>query len=527
MMSSMSYSPQPEYFARSLKRRLQSLTPEGVTRTSPPIDIETDAAENGSEVIAASDISGNKENRIRKILERGLRTCDGYVVKLSPNFPATGTTFPPNRFINEDQLRAKFHSDSDFHSQLKSRRHDKADASRSAADFRHVNGEDDGDDHPAVADICDSDLFFDFDIGSPEQPDSDEDHLINHVNEIGGNDRDISPTIIGKASDLPAIMHSPDHSTAYGSTTSGIFSDQDTPSPSDVDENERLEQFVEGFSLNPEDWIKTQQAMLAKLDKSSSVTPTMSPHTRSPPASVAAAAAAASQSLEEPMITLPPVLTPPDSNDGTLSNGNESGNDNESTTEEESNSRDETASQSDDQDLKICIGSQEKSVAHSKLQSLLAQLEKGGSKSFSPPKKIHLDFGKDVIKTQVHSSSPANFSFLVGSMPNPDSHMSSIAKCIKSHSTPDMTELDKERCNSMSPRPQEDTSISEQLSTDSSGPAVEFKDEKKEVYRKCSSLRSGKTPPTTPGRRKIVRYVPPKNFFVALACHSPLLDAFD
>ena len=324
MMSSMSYSPQPEYFARSLKRRLQSLTPEGVTRTSPPIDIETDAAENGSEVIAASDISGNKENRIRKILERGLRTCDGYVVKLSPNFPATGTTFPPNRFINEDQLRAKFHSDSDFHSQLKSRRHDKADASRSAADFRHVNGEDDGDDHPAVADICDSDLFFDFDIGSPEQPDSDEDHLINHVNEIGGNDRDISPTIIGKASDLPAIMHSPDHSTAYGSTTSGIFSDQDTPSPSDVDENERLEQFVEGFSLNPEDWIKTQQAMLAKLDKSSSVTPTMSPHTRSPPASVAAAAAAASQSLEEPaMITLPPVLTPPDSNDGTLSNGSQ------------------------------------------------------------------------------------------------------------------------------------------------------------------------------------------------------------
>ena len=29
---------------------------------------------------------------------------------------------------------------------------------------------------------------------------------------------------------------------------------------------------------------------------------------------------------------------------------------------------------------------------------------------------------------------------------------------------------------------------------------------KKEKYRKCSSLRSGKTPPGTPARRKIVRY---------------------
>jgi len=67
-------------------------------------------------------------------------------------------------------------------------------------------------------------------------------------------------------------------------------------------------------------------------------------------------------------------------------------------------------------------------VAHSKLQSLLAQLEKAGSKSFSPPQKCQLNVKKEIIKTQVLSSSPANFSFLVGSMPNPESNMSSIAR---------------------------------------------------------------------------------------------------
>jgi hypothetical protein len=102
-------------------------------------------------------VSGNKEHRIRKILERGLRTCDGYVVKMSPAYPPAGTTFPPHRYFNEDVLRAKFHSEADFHSQNKTRK----DGDHVAADTAN--------DESTAPDCGDSDLFFDFDIGSPEQ----------------------------------------------------------------------------------------------------------------------------------------------------------------------------------------------------------------------------------------------------------------------------------------------------------------------------------------------------------------------
>jgi hypothetical protein len=79
-----------------------------------------------------------------------------------------------------------------------------------------------------------------------------------------------------------------------------------------VDANDQLEQFVEGFSLDPEDWSQTQQSIFAKLDKSSSVTPTMSPHARSP--------MSAPQQSTPAVVVPPPDLTPPDSNDGTISN---------------------------------------------------------------------------------------------------------------------------------------------------------------------------------------------------------------
>ena len=36
-------------------------------------------------------------------------------------------------------------------------------------------------------------------------------------------------------------------------------------------------------------------------------------------------------------------------------------------------------------------------------------------------------------------------------------------------------------------------------------PLLEEEEDTKAKYRRCSSLKSGKTPPGTPGRRKIVR----------------------
>ncbi len=415
---------------------------------------------------------------------------------MSPAFPLPGTTFPPNRFINEDYLRAKFHSQSDFHAKFKVKKPEV----ESGYGTENSNNSS-GNEVSSAPDAGDSDLFFDFDIGSPEHTDSDEDHhrVINVINNmmdtenghVDTSDSDISPSFIGPNIEIPALPHSPDHSTAYGSTSSGLSSDSDTPSPSVTDDNDRLEHFVEGFSLHPEDWIKTQQSIFAKLDKSTSVTPVISPHNRSP------------------VVEIPPVTSPTTTTSEETEKEISGSDENEEEEEEESStSRDDSSSCPSDLDqegkeIKICIGTEEKSVAHSKLQSLLAQLEKGKDHSL-PERGCHsLKVRKEVITTSGPlSSSPANFSFLVGSLPGADGKGLSRAH-LQSQSTPDMTELDKIRCTSASPRPFDEGSTD--ALTSSQIDIIDEEEDKKSVYRKCSSLRSGKTPPTTPGRRKIVR----------------------
>ena len=75
-----------------------------------------------------------------------------------------------------------------------------------------------------------------------------------------------------------------------------------------------------------------------------------------------------------------------------------------------------------------------------------------------------------------------------------------------------MSEFDKSKVRS-SPKSNEAIFLEQQKSntkrTDdlrSKAAEAEEESDKKEKYRKCSSLRSGKTPPGTPARRKIVRY---------------------
>jgi hypothetical protein len=78
-------------------------------------------------------------------------------------------------------------------------------------------------------------------------------------------------------------------------------------------------------------------------------------------------------------------------------------------------------------------------------------------------------------------------------------------------STLDMSEFDKSKVRS-SPKSNEAIFLEQQKSTKKlmddlkSSAAAEEESDKREKYRKCSSLRSGKTPPGTPARRKIVRY---------------------
>lgn len=179
--------------------------------------------------------------------------------------------------------------------------------------------------------------------------------------------------------------------------------------------------------------------------------------------------------------------------------------------------------------LTICIGNSEKSVAHSKLQALLAQLDQNNEFRSSPPKngdspatrsptprsptqESPIEFkpsspepisinGSKNLRTRdsgkIVSTSPANFSFLVGSVPN-QSDCERPPRFPKSFSTVEMTELEKTKISSKS---EESLTIMVPSKIEQD---VEL-EESKEKYRKCSSLRTGKTPPCTPGRRKIVR----------------------
>jgi hypothetical protein len=83
----------------------------------------------------------------------------------------------------------------------------------------------------------------------------------------------------------------------------------------------------------------------------------------------------------------------------------------ETETKTETNDISDDSVNEDGQDITVCIGETEKLVAHSKLQALLAQFEKG--KELAPP--IETNVRPSISEPELLSTSPANFSLLVGS----------------------------------------------------------------------------------------------------------------
>jgi hypothetical protein len=150
------------------------------------------------------------------------------------------------------------------------------------------------------------------------------------------------------------------------------------------------------------------------------------------------------------------------------------------------------------EDFKVPIGNEEKSVASSKLEALLSQLQ-------SDPKPIvnwtieNSQKNKIFNTSKMVSTSPANFSYLKGFETSQNiSDEAEIPRSVpKSYSVFEMSEYEKSALIEESGN--SEVAISNDVSQN------EASDESKEKNRKCSSLRSGKTPPSTPGRRKIVR----------------------
>ena len=70
----------------------------------------------------------------------------------------------------------------------------------------------------------------------------------------------------------------------------------------------------------------------------------------------------------------------------------------------------------------------------------------------------------------------------------------------------DMSEFDKSKVRSRAKANEEIFVQLQQKKMSEEKKSKEESDEKKEKYRRSSSLRSGKTPPGTPARRKIVRF---------------------
>ena len=139
-------------------------------------------------------------NRLRLILESHKQ--DSIIL---------GTTFPPS---NSAPLK-RFHSESNLN---------------------NINPEEDlkslfnSDDDQTIEENCpddkDSDLFFDFDIGSPTTEDFDEEN----IHDFRRSSNDSCP------------------STAFGSTSSGLYSDDpDIKSVSEIES--------QGFCIEPEDWL--------------------------------------------------------------------------------------------------------------------------------------------------------------------------------------------------------------------------------------------------------------------------------
>ena len=133
-----------------------------------------------------------EDERIRRILEKGLKLRDGAILRMHhSSFPLPGTTFPPNRFVNGDLVRAKFRSESELFPALENKSQETGARENDSESASELTNE-------AANDTCDSDLFFDFDIGSPEPADVDDvEHVINQNDGIiigMGKVRTIAPS---------------------------------------------------------------------------------------------------------------------------------------------------------------------------------------------------------------------------------------------------------------------------------------------------------------------------------------------
>lgn len=414
-------------------------------------------------------------------------------------FPMPGTTFPPSNGIHFDLLRAKYHSESDL-------------AASKSPFKKDLFGKDEDEEDCSVrsieADGNDSDLFFDFDIESPdEDSDGAEEKTTAQIHAADNSSapenclkrrNSVDSCISSRGGDLTKA------STAFGSASSGLWSDsydgamQCNPDLNDASVQQAIEDDLNTcLSLDPEDWLaqKRQQhnypqqqqsgSNKEEVDRSSSSS-NSTPITAMSPANMSSSPLVSPDSLLDETPDLQQAV-----------------HDEEEPARNETNKDDVKDEESDDEDGNpdfTNIGTAQ--VAKSKLDALIALLEKdrsfGSSSSESKkpaaPRQNSLEerrpspfaaSGSRAIPRRFSSNlptiaaSPANFSFL--SPPK----------------SPSSGQLGKKPVRDESPK----TSPSRKKNP---GSEEDFPS-KSERLRRASSLKSGKTPPGSPGHSKFVR----------------------
>lgn len=514
-MLSMSYKAQTDLFTRSLQSRLEYLGDPESERVSEPDE---------TGFINWLELRPKKD-----------------VLKF---IPAPGTTFPPNRFAQFDLFRAKFHSESDL-----SPKHMPSNALAGQMPNNECLHEEEHDlntKKDEADESTDSDLFFDFDIGSPE-----EDAVLPENDDVREK-----MLLRNKACDLEATLQDEDDissneslsprnnlrkaNEAFGSASSGLCSDMETLQSGSY-ETRRFDdgddELIECKSIDPEDWpahkllhFDTNSFGSANSTPKAARSP-MGDHSPSSGASLVEAdiAPPAKEEDNEGMFQLETEETQITASKPQLADPDILSEDKEELSKDINDEDDEIVMK----DFTIYNGEARHKVANSKLNALISLLEKDreysrnssrqsslrSSKEGSPQKESSPP--KSTIRKGFQSSltpiaaSPANFSYLSSrsnlgsnaSSSSEDIHSvpsskASIARC---ESTPVLSGPDRAYMQSPKmPRKASNADVKEEpitITTETKVEGVELP----ERVRRATSLRSGKTPPGTPGRRKIVR----------------------
>ena len=394
----------------------------------------------------------------------------------------------------------------------------------------------------------DSDLFFDFDIEDDSRRDKSN-------NSHGPNNNDnTNKTIENCIDDLLCsnnkIGHqtpvTPEFSTAYGSVRSSTpGSDEESEVRENVNNSQKVLMPSEGVSLFPDDW---KQHLAESSNKNSNTSDHMSNTfdkltmegliaENNPTDRLTQNINSEENTIDNPKVyndfKCPEIHHESPSNDIT-----ELPDKPPSSFPKLFVSGDES---SDDEDFKegmsIKVGSAETKIANNKLLTLISLLEK--DRDYSRNKKSETNNRSKTNKKHPtirsvpsHESSfalgasPVNFSFLrrgskdvlensplsktqafdtttSDSNKQEESVSESAAGLKRCESLPSLQKIDVQIDIAIQETANNTVNRTEGNDSDDNKDKVE--DERKDKYRRCSSLKSGKTPPGSPGKRKIVR----------------------